>query len=59
MRKEITSILACPRCRSSLDLHVDIEEENDVIEGILTCLQCSEEYPITDSIPNLLPPELR
>jgi uncharacterized protein YbaR (Trm112 family) len=30
-----------------------------VIDGSLACGTCKEVYPIKDSIPNLLPPELR
>jgi uncharacterized protein YbaR (Trm112 family) len=40
-------------------LHVETEEEEDVIAGSLNCAGCSETYPIEDSIPNLLPPQLR
>lgn len=59
MRRELTSILACPICKSCLVLHVEIENQDDIIKGTLTCQKCLEEYPILDSIPNLLPPELR
>ncbi|MFQ6019537.1 MAG: Trm112 family protein, partial [Dehalococcoidia bacterium] len=34
-------------------------KEDEVVRGYLTCGQCSERYPIEDSIPNLLPPEMR
>jgi uncharacterized protein YbaR (Trm112 family) len=38
-----------------------VEEEKgaEVISGSLFCPKCSQRYPIEDSIPNLLPPELR
>ena len=52
-------ILACPVCKGELELRVDAEEGNEVITGALLCQKCSESYPIEDSIPNLLPPELR
>ena len=52
-------ILACPVCKGELELKVDTEDEVEVIEGSLVCHQCPETYPITDAIPNLLPPNMR
>lgn len=52
-------ILACPLCKGPLELTVDEEKGAEVVKGTLVCAKCSERYPIEDSIPNLLPPELR
>ena len=59
MRKDLMDILACPMCKGSLELTIEKEEGDDVIEGSLFCAKCNETYPINESIPNLLPPELR
>ena len=59
MRRDLMDILACPMCKSPLELRVEEEEGPDIIKGILYCQQDQEEYPIVDSIPNLLPPSLR
>ncbi len=59
MRKDLMEILACPICKSSLELDVYQEQDEEVITGILRCQKCNENYPIEDSIPNLLPPHLR
>ena len=59
MRKDLVEILACPVCKSPLDLTIEEENGQEVVSGYLTCQQCSERYPIEDRIPNLLPPELR
>ena len=59
MKRELMDILACPVCKGSLQLEVTEEDEKEVIAGSLRCIQCSENYPIKDAIPNLLPPELR
>ncbi len=59
MRKDLVDILACPLCKSPLELSVDEESGDEVIRGHLTCNKCSEQYPIEDRIPNLLPPEMR
>ena len=42
-----------------LELTVDEENDDEVITGSLSCGKCNEKYPITDSIPNLLPPDQR
>ena len=59
MKKELIEILACPLCKGKLELSVDEENEKEVVTGSLYCPKCNERYPIVDTIPNLLPPELR
>jgi uncharacterized protein YbaR (Trm112 family) len=59
MRRDLMDILACPLCKGTLELKVEREEEGEIVTGSLTCVQCNETYPIEDSIPNLLPPDLR
>jgi uncharacterized protein YbaR (Trm112 family) len=59
MRKDMMDILACPVCKGPLTLKIDREDGDEVIEGSLHCASCNETYPIQDSIPNLLPPDLR
>ena len=61
MKRELLDILACPTCKSPLDLIVEEENEVEVVRGTLLCQSqsCKESYPIEDSIPNLLPPNLR
>ncbi len=59
VKKDLMDILACPVCKSALELTVEKEEGEEIISGSLLCTKCSENYPIADSIPNFLPPELR
>lgn len=59
MKMELLSILACPKCKIELDLTIDKEENGEIIQGHLTCRDCNEAYPILDTIPNMLPSELR
>jgi len=59
MRKDLMNILACPVCKGPLTLAVQQERDRDVVAGKLHCAACKEDYPIQDSIPNLLPPALR
>ena len=58
MKKELMDILACPVCKGPLELSVAEEEGGEVITGSLFCRKCSHSYPVTESIPNLLPPNL-
>lgn len=59
MKKDLMEILACPVCKGKLELKVDQEAGDNVVQGSLHCAACEETYPIEDSIPNLLPPQLR
>ena len=59
MRHDLMDILACPLCKGALTLSAMREDAGDVVEGSLHCATCGETYPITDGIPNLLPPDLR
>ena len=59
MRKDMMEILACPVCKGPLTLNITKEEGDEVVTGSLHCAHCNETYPIEDTIPNLLPPDLR
>jgi uncharacterized protein YbaR (Trm112 family) len=59
MRKDMMEILVCPVCKGTLTLTIDKENKDEVIDGSLACAHCKETYPISESIPNLLPPDLR
>ena len=57
MKKELMDILVCPMCKGELELVVQEENEQEIVSGSLYCSKCEVNYPIVDSIPNLLPPE--
>ena len=52
-------VLCCPLDKSDLELEADREDEEEILEGQLVCVDCGEAYPIEDGIPNLLPPDMR
>jgi uncharacterized protein YbaR (Trm112 family) len=59
MKRKLMEILACP-----LDKHHPLKllvfrESDEIDDGLLICPECSRWYPIRDSIPELLPDELR
>ena len=57
MKRSLMDILVCPMCKGELKLTVDKEEGEEIITGSLHCEKCKVDYPIEESIPNLLPPE--
>jgi uncharacterized protein YbaR (Trm112 family) len=59
VKRKLLDILACPICKHyPLDLCV-FEERDEIVEGVMTCENCSRWYPIIDEIPHMLPDELR
>ena len=52
-------ILACPVCKGELEISVEEESEQEGVTGSLYCPKCDVNYPIVDTIPNLLPPDQR
>lgn len=59
MKRDLLDILACPVCKGDLELTVVEEKDGEIVTGSLYCQKCDFRYPITDTIPNLLPPELQ
>jgi uncharacterized protein len=59
MKADLLEILCCPVCRGDLTLTKGTVEGEEIVTGTLTCPKCSTTYPITDAIPDLLPPDQR
>ena len=57
MKRDMMDILACPVCKGALELRVDDENEQEVLFGAICCSKCQQEYPIVDTIPNMIPPD--
>jgi len=56
LRATFLDLLACPVCSGGLDLSASEEaEDGHVIQGALTCRDCSQAFPIRGGIPRLLP----
>jgi SAM-dependent methyltransferase/uncharacterized protein YbaR (Trm112 family) len=47
----LLEFLGCPACGASLALTGSVFEEDEVIEGNLTCTGCVKEYPVTGGVP--------
>jgi len=59
MKRSLMDILCCPICKGNLSLRVDAEDDKEILEGNLNCSSCGIDYPISEGIPNLLPPTSR
>ena len=59
MKPDLMEILRCPLCRGELALTSRKTEGTEIVEGSLSCAKCRVEYPISDGIPDLLPPDER
>lgn len=55
MKKELMNIVACPLCKGDLRLRIVEEQDDEVVTGSLYCGKCSQSYPISEAIPNLIP----
>jgi len=58
MKKELMEILVCPVCKGKLELSVTEENGQEIVSGSLACPACGVDYPIVDTIPHLLPPDV-
>lgn len=59
VKRDLMEILVCPVCKGELQLTVDEEKGDEIVSGSLFCPRDNERYPIEDTIPNLLPPDMR
>lgn len=60
MRKRIINKLCCPFDKSDLNLKIVTQDENDnILEGLLSCNDCQRIYPIISGIPIMNPDEYR
>jgi uncharacterized protein YbaR (Trm112 family) len=59
LKRKLLDILACPICKHSPLQLIVFEEEEEIEQGILICDSCDRWYPIIESIPHMLPDDLR
>lgn len=53
MKKLLLEMLICPAClpdEIQLNAHIDQEQKDDIVKGVLNCRQCGKIYPIQDGV---------
>lgn len=51
--------MCCPFDKGDLNISIFKQEENEIIEGLLTCSDCQRYFPIIYGIPIMTPDEYR
>ncbi len=59
MKRRLMDILACPICKNHPLELLAFEEKEEIEEGMLLCGSCGRWYPIIETIPHMLPDDLR
>lgn len=59
MRKALLEKMCCPFDKGDLEVTILTEENDEIIEGLMTCPSCQRYYPIIYSIPIMTPDEYR
>lgn len=55
MKKKLLEIIVCLKCKNQLTCESSETSPNDeILEGVLTCQQCSQTYQITNGIPRFV-----
>lgn len=57
MREWLLDILVCPLCKGELSLENAERRGDEIISGMLRCESCGVNYPVTEGIPDMVPPE--
>ncbi len=58
MKPSLIKLIACPHCKGKLKAQSFLNEDSEIIDGILTC-KCKRWYPIANGIPRIVPDNLR
>ena len=59
MKLPFLNKLACPFDKNDLTIKIFKQEQEEILEGILTCAHCQRYYPIVQGIPIMSPDEYR
>jgi uncharacterized protein YbaR (Trm112 family) len=54
LKSGLLSILVCPACHKTLNVHIDRADDGEIMEGSLSCTGCPAQYPILRGIPRFL-----
>jgi uncharacterized protein len=55
MKLDMLEIIVCPLCKQELQLITKEQNKKEIVAGSLFCITCNQIYPISATIPDLLP----
>ncbi len=55
MKKSLMPLLMCPSCEGDLSIEVLESDGKEILDGLLTCKECSNRYPVIRGVPRMLP----
>jgi SAM-dependent methyltransferase/uncharacterized protein YbaR (Trm112 family) len=53
MREELLDYIACPECNGDLEGNFEAWDGDEAMDGRLTCVGCSAEYPVVRGVPRM------
>jgi uncharacterized protein YbaR (Trm112 family) len=59
MKQSFLNKLACPFDKNDLSIKIYKQDQDEILEGVLTCSHCQRYYPILQGIPIMSPDEFR
>jgi len=59
MKTSLVSKLCCPMDKNDLTIKIFKQENDDIIEALMTCPECGRYYPVIYGIPIMTPDEYR
>ena len=54
MKQKLIDFLVCPTCRHSINVKIKKKIREEIIEGIIICNHCKDNFKITDGIPRFV-----
>jgi SAM-dependent methyltransferase len=55
MKASALDVLVCPACKGDLNLRSAVLQEQEILDGTLSCFSCEVSYPIRDGVPRFVP----
>ncbi|WP_018126856.1 Trm112 family protein [Balneola vulgaris] len=59
MQKQLLKKLCCPIDKSDLEVQIFTEQEDEILEALMTCPECNRFFPVIYGLPILIPDEYR
>jgi uncharacterized protein YbaR (Trm112 family) len=54
LKQKLVDFLVCPTCRSSIHVKINKKKGSEIIEGLILCDKCKDNFKITNGIPRFV-----